>query len=133
MKVVGFDHLVLTVGSIEATVAFYERALGMTGETFGADKRWALRFGPHKINLHLKGHEFEPKAGTALTGTADLCFLVDDIAGVAAQLKAAGVEPFMGPVPRTGARGTMTSYYLRDPDDNLIELSAYDDGTRAAE
>jgi len=132
MKVVGLDHFVITVASIPATVAFYERVLGMQSEQFGADKRWALRFGPHKINLHQKGREFEPKAGTALPGTADLCFLVDDIEGMAEHLAKCGVEILMGPVPRAGARGMMTSYYFRDPDQNLIELSRYLDGTEAA-
>jgi catechol 2,3-dioxygenase-like lactoylglutathione lyase family enzyme len=132
MQVVGLDHLVLTVSSISRTVEFYTRALGMRAEQFGPDRRWALRFGPHKINLHEAGREFEPKASVALPGTADLCFLVDDIGGVRAQIEAAGVAIMMGPVPRTGARGPITSYYLRDPDQNLIELSIYPDGPKAA-
>ena len=131
MKVVGLDHLVLTVASIERAVAFYVRGLGMEAEQFGPDRRWALKFGPHKINLHERGHEFEPKAWTALPGTADLCLLVDDLGGVAAQLEAVGVVALLGPVTRTGARGPITSYYLRDPDQNLIELSVYTDKTTA--
>jgi catechol 2,3-dioxygenase-like lactoylglutathione lyase family enzyme len=132
MKVVGLDHLVLTVASIPRTVDFYTRGLGMVAEQFGKDRRWALRFGPHKVNLHEQGREFEPKAHVARPGTADLCFLVDDLDAVKRQLAAAGVAPFEGPVVRTGARGTLTSYYLRDPDQNLIELSVYADGTKAA-
>ena len=125
MKVVGLDHLVLTVGSIARAVAFYERVLGMAAEQFGPQQRWALAFGTQKINLHEQGNEFEPKAATALPGTADLCFVVDDLAGVPAHLKACGVEIMMGPVPRTGARGPMMSYYFRDPDLNLLEVSSY--------
>jgi catechol 2,3-dioxygenase-like lactoylglutathione lyase family enzyme len=30
-----------------------------------------------------------------------------------------------GPVERTGARGSIVSVYLRDPDGNLIEVSNY--------
>ena len=132
MKVIGFDHFVLTVESIERTVAFYCNVLGMTAEQFGPQRRWALTFGAHKINLHEKGSEFDPKAAVALPGTADLCFLVDDGSAVPATLASCGVEPMMGPVPRTGARGPMLSYYLRDPDQNLVELSWYVDGTRVA-
>ncbi|MEL7303908.1 MAG: VOC family protein, partial [Pseudomonadota bacterium] len=40
--VVGFDHLVLTVRSIEKTVAFYGRVLGMEAVTFGPQNRTAL-------------------------------------------------------------------------------------------
>jgi catechol 2,3-dioxygenase-like lactoylglutathione lyase family enzyme len=31
-----------------------------------------------------------------------------------------------GPVARSGAHGLMTSVYLRDPDDNLIEIARYE-------
>jgi catechol 2,3-dioxygenase-like lactoylglutathione lyase family enzyme len=132
MKVIGLDHLVLTVKSIAATVTFYERALGMTAEVFGPDKRTALRFGAHKINLHQADNMFEPKAERPTMGSGDLCFLVDDIGAVKAQLDANGAAILEGPVERMGARGRIMSYYLRDPDRNLIELSQYLDGTKPA-
>jgi catechol 2,3-dioxygenase-like lactoylglutathione lyase family enzyme len=125
MKVNRFDHVVLTVASIDATVDFYTRVLGMEALTFGAG-RTALRFGTSKINLHQAGHEFEPKARHPTPGSMDLCFIVDDpIEDVLAQLAAAGVAVEEGPVPRTGATGEMVSCYLRDPDGNLVELSNY--------
>ncbi len=132
MKVIGLDHLVLTVKSIAATIAFYERVLGMAPEVFGPDKRSALRFGPHKINLHQADNMFEPRAEQPTMGSGDLCFLVDDVGAVKAQLEANGVAILEGPVERTGARGRIISYYLRDPDLNLIELSQYLDGTKPA-
>ena len=51
MSVVSLDHLVLTVSSLEATIDFYTRALGMKLETFG-EGRSALHFGDQKVNLH---------------------------------------------------------------------------------
>lgn len=125
MQVDRLDHLVLTVASIEASVAFYTRVLGMREVTFGAG-RTALAFGTSKINLHEAGHEFEPKARRPTPGSADLCLIVtQDIPAVMAGLAAAGVPAEEGPVERTGALGTMVSCYLRDPDQNLIELSHY--------
>ena len=47
---------------------------------------------------------------------------VDDIVN---ELNAAGVTIELGPVERTGAVGKIRSVYLRDPDENLIELSNY--------
>ena len=125
MKINRIDHVVLTVASIDATVDFYTRVLGMAAVTFGAG-RTALRFGTSKINLHQAGREFEPKARRPSPGSMDLCFIVDDaIEDVVAQLGAAGVAIEDGPVPRTGATGEIVSCYLRDPDGNLVELSNY--------
>ena len=125
MRIDRLDHLVLTVASIEAAAEFYTRVLGMGVVTFGAG-RTALAFGTSKINLHEAGKEFEPKARRPTPGSADLCLIVEDgITEVMAELAAAGVDTEEGPVPRTGATGPITSCYLRDPDQNLIELSNY--------
>ena len=126
-RVRALDHLVLTVASIPETVRFYTQVLGMRGEQFtGADgsRRWALNFGQSKINLHQKGKEYEPKAASAAPGTADLCFLTDaPIADWIAHLETHQVIIEDGPVARTGARGPIMSLYVRDPDNNLIEVS----------
>lgn len=126
--IAALDHLVLTVSHIPTSVAFYQR-LGMRHEMFRPpatpnEVRHALRFGLSKINLHEAGKEFEPKAATAVPGTADLCFLVDEnVVDVQQKLKDAGVEILEGGgiVARTGARGRISSLYVRDPDGNLIE------------
>ena len=123
MKIVSLDHLVLTVASIEATCAFYTVVMGMTVETF-AEGRKALHFGDQKINLHLAGHEFEPKADTPVPGSGDLCFITQTpILEVVDTLKTHKVSIIAGPVPRTGAIGDLISVYFRDPDGNLIEVS----------
>jgi catechol 2,3-dioxygenase-like lactoylglutathione lyase family enzyme len=119
------DHLVLTVASIPVTVDFYTRVLGMTEVTFGSGRK-ALAFGASKINLHQAGQELEPKALRPTPGSADVCLIVDGaIAAVITELTAAGVAIEEGPVSRTGAAGPILSVYLRDPDQNLIELSSY--------
>ena len=123
MKIASLDHLVLTVASIEATCAFYTAVMGMTVETF-AEGRNALHFGDQKINLHLAGHEFEPKADTPVPGSGDLCFITKTpILEVVDTLKTHKVSIITGPVPRTGAIGDLISVYFRDPDGNLIEVS----------
>jgi len=121
------DHLVLTVDDVDRTIAFYVDVLGMTEVTFGSGRK-ALTFGSSKINLHRRGREFEPKAANPTPGSADLCLIADDpLAVVVADLAALGIDIEEGPVPRTGARGPITSVYIRDPDGNLIELSNYSD------
>jgi catechol 2,3-dioxygenase-like lactoylglutathione lyase family enzyme len=116
------DHLVLTVANVDATVAFYER-LGMRREEF-EDGRIGLRFGDQKINLHQAGRPIQPHARKPTPGSADICLLVDgSLDDVERELELAGVVFELGPVPRTGATGPLRSLYLRDPDDNLVELS----------
>ncbi|HET9765158.1 MAG TPA: VOC family protein [Casimicrobiaceae bacterium] len=123
MRIDSLDHLVLTVADFEATCSFYRRVLGMQVVTF-AQGRQALGFGRQKINLHLRGHEFEPKAERPTPGSGDLCFLTSTPLGeVVAHLSAEGVAIVDGPVRRTGATGPILSVYLRDPDGNLIEIA----------
>jgi catechol 2,3-dioxygenase-like lactoylglutathione lyase family enzyme len=119
------DHLVLTVASIEASCEFYERVLGMKTVAFGQGRK-ALAFGRQKINLHLAGREFEPHAERPVPGSADLCFItLAPLDEAMAHVRAQGVEIIVGPVDRTGATGPMRSFYFRDPDSNLIEVSNY--------
>ncbi|KAK5172327.1 uncharacterized protein LTR77_003965 [Saxophila tyrrhenica] len=133
-KVQSLDHVVLTVASIEDTVAFYTSQLGMKHEVFTSgsmdrprplpstfspcpharkarfartagfaridsladgsmEDRHALLFGSQKLNLHLSGKEFEPKAARVQPGSADLCFVTQDpIDEVLQGWKGAGME-----------------------------------------
>lgn len=119
------DHVVLTVRDIAVTCDFYVRVLGMRVETFGTG-RTALAFGRQKFNLHRAGHEFEPKAERPTPGSADLCLITTmPLDEVTRHIESCGVAIELGPVPRTGATGPITSIYFRDPDRNLIEVSNY--------
>jgi len=117
------DHLVLTTVDADACIDFYTRVLGLRLETFGAGRQ-ALRFGNQKINIHRRGHEYEPKAHLPVPGALDLCFIADrPLAQVIERVRGAGWPIVEGPVERTGATGRIRSIYLRDPDLNLIEIS----------
>lgn len=119
------DHLVLTVVDIDRSVAFYQRVLGMTPVVFG-EGRSALEFGDSKINLHRAGEEIAPHAARPVPGSADLCLITTaPPEQVLAHLNVEQVQVEEGPVPRTGARGPVTSVYIRDPDENLIEIASY--------
>ncbi|KOS59807.1 VOC family protein [Lysinibacillus agricola] len=125
MKITHLDHLVLTVKNIDKTCSFYTQALGMEMVTF-REGRKALSFGQQKINLHEVGKEFEPKAAKPTSGSADLCLITDvPLLDVINHFKKLGIAIEEGPIQRTGAIGPITSVYIRDPDDNLIEVANY--------
>ena len=121
------DHLVITTASESACIDFYTRVLGMEVQTFMAGNppgpRKSLHFGTQKINIHVAGSEFDPKADRPTPGSQDLCFMLQGpLDDMIAHLKKENWSLLMGPVPRTGATGPIRSVYLRDPDQNLIEL-----------
>ncbi|SAL55428.1 glyoxalase/bleomycin resistance protein/dioxygenase [Caballeronia sordidicola] len=117
------DHLVLTCIDEAATRHFYTSVLGMKFETFG-EGRSAFQFGNQKINLHVRGKEFEPKAHLPVSGALDLCFIAAiPLDNVIAHLKQCNWPIIEGPVERTGATQKIRSVYIRDPDLNLIEIS----------
>jgi catechol 2,3-dioxygenase-like lactoylglutathione lyase family enzyme len=125
MQIQRLDHLVLTVRDIEVTCDFYQRVLGVEIISFG-DQRTALRFGDQKINLHRRGAEIEPCAAVPTPGSADLCFIArTPVEEMIERLDEMAVEIEHGPVTRTGACGQIRSIYIRDPDNNLLELSNY--------
>ena len=125
MKISHLDHLVLTVADIETTCQFYQSALNFEVITFGENRK-ALLFGSQKINLHEAGKEFEPKALRPTVGSADLCFVAETpLDEVIAHLQNRNINIIEGPIQRTGATGKILSIYLRDPDQNLIEISNY--------
>ncbi|MBN6532229.1 VOC family protein [Acinetobacter pittii] len=123
MKISHLDHLVLTVSNIETTCHFYQTVLGFEVITFKGNRK-ALKFGNQKINLHQQGNEFEPKALQPTPGSADLCFISDTpISEVVAHLNQLNIQIEEGPIERTGAMHPILSVYIRDPDQNLIEIS----------
>ena len=122
VTITGLDHL-----------DFYQRVLGMRPATFGAGRR-ALEFGTSKINLHQAGQEITPHAARPTRGSADLCLITTTPPEeVLDHLGAQHVPVEDGPVLRTGARGPITSIYIRDPDGNLIEIASYHAGPAAGQ
>jgi catechol 2,3-dioxygenase-like lactoylglutathione lyase family enzyme len=122
------DHLVLTTARPQACIDFYTRVLGLQLERFIGGtppvERLAFRFGHQKINLHVQGAEFEPKAHLPVPGALDLCFMASvPLEAVIQRLDQAGWPIVEGPVRRTGATQPIRSVYVRDPDFNLIEIA----------
>jgi len=122
------DHIVLTANDMDKTVSFYCDILGMTIEDFtpsgGGETRKSLKFGNQKINLHHADAPYKPHAKNPVSGAVDICFLsstpIEKWQEIFTKNK---VEIEDGPVQKTGATGPIMSIYVRDPDQNLIEIS----------
>ncbi|KZO90514.1 Glyoxalase/Bleomycin resistance protein/Dihydroxybiphenyl dioxygenase [Calocera viscosa TUFC12733] len=126
------DHIVIQCRSVETTIAWYTRYLGMQHEPFrtATGERHALHFGRQKLNLHPSSSPYTPHAAAPVPGSQDLCFVLSPPTTAAQVLeywKAEGLEVLEGGVVvrRTGAQGELSSVYTRDPDGNLIEVSNY--------
>jgi catechol 2,3-dioxygenase-like lactoylglutathione lyase family enzyme len=119
------DHVVINCRDVEATAAWYVRVLGMRRESYRGG-RTSLMFGRQKFNVRPTGAENWVTAEVDAPGSMDLCFITESTPDeIAAHLASVGVTVTEGPTGRTGALGEMTSYYCRDPDGNLIEISSY--------
>lgn len=121
------DHCVIHVSDWERSNAFYRDVLG--AELIPAGSRFAYRFGEEQLNVHGPGVNANPVARRPVPpGGSDLCFEWNGpIQGAQSHLKRYGVEIELGPVTRSGAKGTGSSVYFRDPDGSLIEFISYAD------
>ena len=126
MVAIRLDHCVIAVSDWERSNRFYHDILG--AELVELDKgRYAYRFGAQQLNVHGPGSEPHPRAADPVRpGNSDLCFLwKGPIEEAVEHLRHRLVEVELGPVERTGAGGTGTSVYFRDPDGSLLELISY--------
>lgn len=118
----GLDHLVVTVTDIPRAVDFYTRVLGLEARYRDAE-RVDLVLGDIALRLHPVDTTIVPRAGCPMPGSLDICFRsLLPLDEVQAHLDALAIQVETGPVARQGAGGPIVSLYLRDPDNNLIEL-----------
>jgi catechol 2,3-dioxygenase-like lactoylglutathione lyase family enzyme len=129
----GFDHWVIVSGNLDRTLAFYAGlGFAIAWETRpGRPDMPTIRINEaQKINVH--GPEWPERPGyrgarRPTIGGADFCLEWEGTPDeVLALLKNNGVTLEVGPSIRTCARGPSTSIYFRDPDENLVELTIYD-------
>jgi catechol 2,3-dioxygenase-like lactoylglutathione lyase family enzyme len=139
----GLHHTGYTVSDLERSVAFYRGVLGCeviaTQEKEGGYLAAIVGYpGAHVRMAHLRvpedGHVIElfeymlptgdrPPLEVRNVGTSHLCFIVDDLARVHAELRERGVDFVSPPVAvDTGVNRGGYGVYLRDPDGITIEL-----------
>lgn len=122
------DHLVLRVHDVDRMVAFYRDVLGCTLErTLEEYGLHQLRAGSALVDLITLdgpiGRSGGAGPGREGRNVDHFCLRIDpfDAEAIAAWLDAAGVA-HEAPATRYGADGYGQSIYLRDPEDNVVEL-----------
>lgn len=132
MKMRRIDHLVLTVNDLEASRRFYHEVFDMPivedqTEDNENEHIVTLRCGHQLIRLQDTNRpKTQLQADRPTPGAVDLCLVSGDKPeDVMHHLKSYYVDVIREPQANQGAEGDMTSLYLRDPDQNLIEICFY--------
>ncbi|MFN8474539.1 MAG: VOC family protein [Anaerolineae bacterium] len=125
MSTVTLDHCVIHVSNWERSNAFYRDVMG--AEVVQRGSGWCYRFGESQLNCHGPGVNATPLAQLpVMPGGSDLCFTwPGPIQEAVEHLNQCGVSVELGPVARSGARGSGMSVYFRDPDGSLLEFISY--------
>ena len=124
MNVREMDHIVLNVGDVERSLAWYTELLGLTPERVDEWRAGTAPFPSVRVHegciIDLFAVE---RTGENLN---HLCLVVDpaDVDEVAGSGR---FQVLDGPGTRWGARGDGRSVYVADPDGNTVELRSYDE------
>ena len=131
VRVVGLDHIVLSVDDVERSLAFYVDQLGLVPERVEEWRRSEVFFPSVRLDgstiIDLFGRPpgapgtDDPAAGRNLD---HLCLVIEhtDLDALAGSGRFEVVD---GPARRWGAQGDGTSLYVKDPDGNVVELRHY--------
>lgn len=130
MKISDLDHVVLNVADVERSLAFYAGVLGLQAERLEAFRRGEVKFPSVRINAGTIIDLFPPSMhanGDAGHNMNHLCFACAMPPGqLKGELERSGIAIEETMRQNFGARGLATSYYVRDPDANLIEIRTYE-------
>ena len=122
MRATGIDHIVLVVGDVERSVAWYRDVLGLEPVRLDEWRRGDVPF----VSMRIDAATIIDLVPGARRGENldHLCVVVAD-ADLHA-IAAAGDLDCEGPPRRLfGARGVGWGIYVRDPDGNRVELRHY--------
>jgi catechol 2,3-dioxygenase-like lactoylglutathione lyase family enzyme len=122
MRVTGFDHLVLNVADVERSLSFYCDVLGLGPVRVEEWRAGAAPFPSVRVNgdtiIDLMG------LPRGLANVDHFCLVVEPLDWQEV-IEAGTVTVVDGPATRFGARGNAVSLYIKDPDDNTVELRWY--------
>jgi catechol 2,3-dioxygenase-like lactoylglutathione lyase family enzyme len=123
LSVLGLDHVVINSQDVERSLSFYCDTLGLQAERVEEWRRGEIIFPSVRIDeATIIDILSAPRTGENMN---HLCLTVDPT-DFEALKEDDRLDVVDGPDLRHGARGNGVSLYVRDPDDNIIELRYYE-------
>jgi catechol 2,3-dioxygenase-like lactoylglutathione lyase family enzyme len=123
IKTTGFDHIVLNVADVERSLTFYCDVLGLS--SIKVDEWRAGEVGFPSVRVSAESIIDLAEGSSVGSNLNHYCLVIEPIDFD--NLIASGeLDVEKGPLHRSGAKGTGLSIYVRDPDNNLIELRYYE-------
>lgn len=133
MSIESIDHVALPIRNVGRVLAFY-KSLGFHIDSSFAPRIYSAHLNQQKINFHdpslWKNSKFTLRGPMAQPGCGDLCFVWSGtVCSLEQRLRELSVASIEGPVERRGGKSMGSalgaSYYVRDPDQNLVEFIVY--------
>jgi catechol 2,3-dioxygenase-like lactoylglutathione lyase family enzyme len=118
-KIIGLRHLALNVSDIQKSKAFYIEVMGMRVAWEPDSQSTYLTSGTDNLALHELPPEKKPKEVQSLDHLGFLVESIEEVLAWANHLEKKGVSIAVS--PRAHRDGSF-SYYLREPDGNLIQI-----------
>ena len=130
MKAV-LDHIVLNCRDLDRQLAFYCDVVGLAPERVAEYREGRVLFPSVRLNADTLIDLAPPTIWSGeRAGAPNLnhfCMSVDaaEWPALLGRLDRAGVKMDAGPMTLWGAHGNATSYYLKDPEGNQLEIRCY--------
>jgi catechol-2,3-dioxygenase len=123
MQLQRLDHVSLNVSDRARSIAWYSDVLGLEQRGEARQDDWPVFMGEFGACIALFQAQVDsPKREAESTGLRHVAFMVDrdELGRAQAHLQERGAEF------RFEDHGNANSVYIRDPDGNVVELTAYD-------
>ena len=132
LKVVEMDHIVLRVKDVERAIKFYTEVLGLAPHRVEEYRAGKVPFPCARVNentiIDLFPTPDQELVGDGPRNLDHYCLTIEptDLVQLADYLRERGVTVISdGPAQRSGAQGQGDSIYIRDWEENTIELRHY--------
>ncbi len=129
LQIHALDHVVLNVADVERSVEFYANVLGMRPERLAEFRRGAVKFASIRVTPDTIIDLFPPAMHQGPAAGRNVNHIAFDVDASPSEIERFldehAIETIRKSPNNFGARGMAHSYYVHDPDGNVVELRTY--------